>query len=381
MKRLFQIIVCFALLIALAGCKGSMESPYSSTGNIKTEPSLNGIIADPDSSETPGDPDTSGDSEVPKPQDPVKDDPSPNLNEAPGVSDTPDTDKKSEDEDKKDPVTTPPDTPVQTPDTNTKPESTPSCTHATTGIANKADATCTKAGYTGDTICTACQKILTQGSTIAATGHKNTEVRNQKDASTSAPGYTGDTYCKDCDTKISTGSTIPQLQEKPSGSPYELPDGTIIYINEAADIRKHTMKQATKSVSHPYSSVEKEILRLVNVERNKAGLASLSWYEDAYCFTKTRATECLTKFSHTRPDGSAWTTVYTNSGVLLYGTCGENLHLAQGYSIEEIAAQTVSDWMNSPGHKANILNASYKQIAIAVVKDGDRISSVQNFFG
>lgn len=380
MKKLFKAIICFVLLIAITGCKGTQETLNVPMDDLENYAAENGINLDTDATQTPEEPKDPDTTDTTEPEAPQKDETDPTTStETPTVPDTSKPEEKPKDQEQKDPVTTP-STPTQTPDTSTVPEPTPDCKHTATKLVNQADATCTQTGYTGDKVCSACNQVLNQGTSIAATGHKNTELRNKKDATTSAAGYTGDTYCKDCGTKVSGGSTIPQLQETPSGTPYELPDGTIIYINDASDIRKYTMQQATKSASHQHGAVEKEILRLINIERNNAGLPSLSWYEDAYYFTKIRATECLSKFSHTRPNGKAWNTVYSDNGVVL-GVCGENLHYAQGYTIEEIAQQTVSDWMNSSGHKANILNSRYKQIAIAIVQDGNKISTVQNFFG
>ena len=49
--------------------------------------------------------------------------------------------------------------------------------------------------------------------TVKTCNHSNTEVRNKKDATTSSEGYTGDTYCKDCGKLISSGSSIPKIKQ------------------------------------------------------------------------------------------------------------------------------------------------------------------------
>lgn len=84
------------------------------------------------------------------------------------------------------------------------------CLHANTSIKNKLDATCTDNGYTGDTYCNTCSKVIQSGSEIKAIGH-NTEIRNKKDATTTNEGYTGDTYCKICETRIKSGEIIPKI--------------------------------------------------------------------------------------------------------------------------------------------------------------------------
>lgn len=82
------------------------------------------------------------------------------------------------------------------------------CEHTNTKVQNAKEATCTEAGYTGDTVCTVCGETVTTGSVIPATGHVNTEVRNAKAATCTEEGYTGDTYCTDCGTLVSSGTTI-----------------------------------------------------------------------------------------------------------------------------------------------------------------------------
>ena len=69
-------------------------------------------------------------------------------------------------------------------------------------------ATCTKKGLKLYT-CTVCDKVRTEE--IPATGHQHTEVRNVKEATCTKAGYTGDTYCKDCGEKISSGEVIAKL--------------------------------------------------------------------------------------------------------------------------------------------------------------------------
>ena len=77
-------------------------------------------------------------------------------------------------------------------------------------IRGAVEATCTTAGYTGDTYCKDCNALLSTGTVIPAAGHVGgTEVRGAKDATCTAAGYTGDTYCKGCDALLSSGTAIP----------------------------------------------------------------------------------------------------------------------------------------------------------------------------
>ena len=111
------------------------------------------------------------------------------------------------------------------------------------------------------------------------------------------------------------------------------------------------------------NEMELEILRLVNVERAKVGAKPLQFDYDRYECAKIRAKECNKEvtFSHTRPDGRQWYTVLDDMGKAEYWQAGENLALYL-YSAEHV----VQGWMNSPGHKANILNPNFDLMAVAI---------------
>lgn len=106
------------------------------------------------------------------------------------------------------------------------------CKHENTEVVGKKDPTCTEPGYTGDTVCKDCGKVLEKGEAIPATGkhedkdkdgkcdgcgkdmqevcdHRNTEVVGAKDPTCGKPGYTGDTVCKDCGKVLEKGEEIP----------------------------------------------------------------------------------------------------------------------------------------------------------------------------
>ena len=100
------------------------------------------------------------------------------------------------------------------------------------------------------------------------------------------------------------------------------------------------------------------IIELVNAERAKAGLAPLSLNTTASSAALTRARETVSVFSHTRPDGRNFSTALTEAGIS-YSFCGENI--AYGQTTPE---QVMNDWMNSSGHRANILQSNFSQIGI-----------------
>lgn len=103
---------------------------------------------------------------------------------------------------------------------------------------------------------------------------------------------------------------------------------------------------------------EEQVAILVNIEREAAGLAPLIRDTEHQSLADTRAAEAVEYFSHTRPDGTKWYTVFDGSGIN-YSTIGENL--ASGH---RTPAAVMEGWMNSDGHRANILNAKYTHIII-----------------
>lgn len=92
-------------------------------------------------------------------------------------------------------------------------EESSGCAHEHTELRNAKAATCSAAGYTGDTVCIDCGATLSFGSTIAKLAH-TTELRNYQAATCTATGYTGDTVCTVCDETVKTGSVIPTTDHK-----------------------------------------------------------------------------------------------------------------------------------------------------------------------
>ena len=101
-----------------------------------------------------------------------------------------------------------------------------------------------------------------------------------------------------------------------------------------------------------------EVLELVNQARAANGLGSLTTTPQLMSTAQLRAVETATLFSHTRPDGTSCFTAFQQNGVT-YRMAGENIAAGQR------TPQSVMDsWMNSPGHRANILKADFNHIGI-----------------
>lgn len=138
-----------------------------------------------------------------------------------------------------------------------------------------------------------------------------------------------------------------------------------------------TTRATTKAPAVAVSDYEREVLRLCNIERKNAGLSDLVWSDKAGQATDVRAKELVTLFDHKRPDGSSCFTALDQAGVN-YRTCGENIAAGQ-----QTPAEVVADWMNSEGHRENILNGDYKYLGVGYYYSnaGYRHQWVQLFWG
>ena len=102
----------------------------------------------------------------------------------------------------------------------------------------------------------------------------------------------------------------------------------------------------------------RQVVNLVNQERAKAGLSPVTADTSIQAAAQVRAKEIEKSFSHTRPDGSSFSTALTQQGVTYRGS-GENI--AWGQKTPE---QVMNGWMNSDGHRANILNKNFTKIGV-----------------
>lgn len=114
-------------------------------------------------------------------------------------------------------------------------------------------------------------------------------------------------------------------------------------------------KYSAETTAEKYA---KEILELVNKERSKAGLTELKLSKDLNAAAGIRAKELANEFSHVRPDGRDCFTVLTDAEIM-YSSVGENI--ASGQTSPK---SVVASWMDSDGHRANILSPDYTKMGL-----------------
>ena len=180
------------------------------------------------------------------------------------------------------------------------------------------------------------------------------------DTSTPDNGDTPDTSIPDNgdtpDTSIPDNGDTPDTSTPDNGN---TPDNSTPDNGNTPDNSTPDVDDSTESV-HPYVT---QVLQLVNRERLKEGLPALTLDADVTAAANVRAKEIKQSFSHTRPNGSSFSTALKEQGVSFHGS-GENI--AWGQTSPE---QVMNGWMNSAGHRANILNQKFKNIGIGFYQD------------
>ena len=134
-----------------------------------------------------------------------------------------------------------------------------------------------------------------------------------------------------------------------------------------------TKPTATTSTNSTTSSYANEVLKLVNAERAKAGLSAFTTNSSLTAAANKRAVEIKSSFSHTRPNGSGFQTVLGEYSVS-YRAAGENIAYGQ-----KTPQAVVTAWMNSQGHRANILNANFNKLGVGVYQSSGTIYWTQEF--
>ena len=145
------------------------------------------------------------------------------------------------------------------------------------------------------------------------------------------------------------------LSELSSANP-QIKNTALIYPGDVINI---------PTVDGSVTSYEKEVVRLVNVERTSRGLKALEqdWQLARVARYKSQDMKDNSYFSHTSPTYGSPFNMMKSFGIS-YRTAGENI--ARG---QKTPAAVVNAWMNSSGHRANILNSSFTHIGVGYVAD------------
>lgn len=135
------------------------------------------------------------------------------------------------------------------------------------------------------------------------------------------------------------------------------------------DVNEEGIYTVTLSGDYNYNYID-GVLELVNEERAKEGLLPLELDAALTELAMTRARESSLYWSHTRPNGTSWSTILKD----YVGSFGENI-AANYFNPYEV----MKGWMNSEGHRKNILAPNWKSVGIGYFKIGNNVFWCQLF--
>jgi uncharacterized YkwD family protein/spore coat assembly protein SafA len=137
----------------------------------------------------------------------------------------------------------------------------------------------------------------------------------------------------------------------------QIPNPDLIYPNQKINIPNIDQTKGT----------ENQVLSLVNQERSKAGLKPLSMDWEVQRVARIKACDMQQKgyFSHTSPTYGSPFTMLKQHGIN-YKSAGENIAMGQ-----KTPQEVMVSWMNSQGHRANILKPEYTHLGVGYCQQGN----------
>ncbi len=163
-----------------------------------------------------------------------------------------------------------------------------------------------------------------------------------------------------------TSETEPETEVQPAPSEPEVRPAPFLPEASKPEVRPSPETTVPEAPSSSLSTYEKRVAELVNEIRRENGLGELTLSEDLSNGAREKSRDMREQgyFAHESPTyGSPFAMMKTFG--ISYRTAGENI--AMGYSTPE---EVVDAWMNSEGHRANILNPSFTRIGVGYVSDG-----------
>ncbi|MFF9818236.1 CAP domain-containing protein [Streptomyces sp. NPDC014006] len=196
------------------------------------------------------------------------------------------------------------------------------------------------------------------GPVTGRTPGRSTSAPASASASTSAPASVSPSPSASPSTASPSPTPTPSktATKKPSAAPH-----TTAPSRKAAPTKAPERTSAPPVTVPAQARAEAEVLRLVNEERAKAGLAPLAANSALTGLAENFSDDMAARgfFDHTDPDGHTPWDRAAKAGIT--GLGGENIARGQADPAAVVAA-----WMDSPGHRANILNPDFKTLGVGV---------------
>ena len=151
-------------------------------------------------------------------------------------------------------------------------------------------------------------------------------------------------------------------------------------VDETPD--NSTENNVTNADENFMAAVETAIYNKVNEERAKAGVPTLTYNTvmQKYARIKSQDMGDNNYFSHEDLNGNLITTQMKKDGVS-YKAWGENIaYIGGNISADALAERFMTNWMNSSGHRENILSTNFSSIGVGVYKIGNKVYATQEFY-
>lgn len=171
----------------------------------------------------------------------------------------------------------------------------------------------------------------------------------------------------------SNPNTTPE--QKPDSTPNN-PSTTPEQKPDSAPSNPSTTPEQKPSTD--FSSYQQQVLDLVNAERAKRGISALTLDSSLSSVATKKSQDMIDKnyFDHTSPTYGSPFDMMKQFGIS-YRTAGENIAKGQKTPQEVVAA-----WMNSEGHRKNILNPNFTNLGVGIAKDSNKTTYwTQMFIG
>jgi uncharacterized YkwD family protein len=162
-----------------------------------------------------------------------------------------------------------------------------------------------------------------------------------------------------------TPTPVPEQKPAPAPAPTPAPETT-------------KPAPAPVQTSGEFSAYQQEVLNIVNKERTSRGLSALKFNTEVSKVATLKSQDMIDKgyFDHNSPTYGSPFDMMKQFGIT-YRSAGENIAMGQRTPQEVMTA-----WMNSEGHRKNILNSSFTEIGIGIAKDKNgRLYWTQMFIG
>jgi len=187
-----------------------------------------------------------------------------------------------------------------------------------------------------------------------------------------------------------TAEPAPQATAAPTTQPTTQPTAAPIAKPTTQPAQQTTAKPTsqptTQTVGSNYKALQDKIFELTNVERQKNGVAPFVYNAavEKYAVAKSQDMAVNNYFDHNSPTNGYFYDIWKKDG-FKYSAGAENIYYmsdGRGYTNQDIntlAQQIVTGWMNSDGHRKNILNPNLKELGVGVAVKDNRLYATQLF--